>query len=355
MPAASLRERLSWDGCFLLPAMLIVAPATWHNYRLERQFVMVSANGGINFYIGNNPRADGIYGNAQGFSPAVEHQFEECRSLAEKAEGRVLTRGEVSAYWFRQGAAFIRQDLRRYLRLEGLKLKRLVSGIEYSNMYYLSFERKRFTPLLWLFPLGFALLLPLAAAGAVCLLREWRKYALVGIVILVTVLNMLIFFVDERFRLPLAPFLIFIAAVGLVKGARLMADRSQWIVRRGALGLLMVLAAGLTWGAERLDPGRSSIDYCLYLFLGDIHFDRGDYRQALDAYYTSSRLTSNNWASAMEVSKVLLAMGKKDIALNLYRQALPNLSAEIAPLYRQDKDFAALRDLDATNSPMRGH
>ena len=46
---------------FPLPVLaglvIAVAPVTLHNWRAERAFIPVAANGGINFYLGNRPGA----------------------------------------------------------------------------------------------------------------------------------------------------------------------------------------------------------------------------------------------------------------------------------------------------------
>ncbi len=349
------RARLAAGVCFALPLLLLVGLTAAHNWAAEGRLVPVAANGGANFYIGNHSDADGVYRHVDGLAPGIERQAECGRASAERDAGRPLAAADVSAFWFRKGLAFIRADPADFLRLEWLKLCRLLAATEYSSMYYLSFERRELTPALRWVPLGFPLLWALAAAGlaALCVCRRPRRRGS-GAVALVSVIlvagwaaNVLIFFADERFRLPMAPFLALLAAAGWVRGARAIRDRSRAPAGRAGLAALMLLAAGGAWAATRLDPGRSSVDPILRLFLGDIHYQAGDYPRALEEYAHASRLRAPHWEAAMEVAKVLYALGRRDPALAIYRQAWPNLSPLIAAEYDRSKDFAGLRKLDA--------
>ena len=55
---------LAW---VVLGAALCIAPVTARNWFVTGEPVLITAHGGINFYIGNNPRASGT------FTPAAGH------------------------------------------------------------------------------------------------------------------------------------------------------------------------------------------------------------------------------------------------------------------------------------------
>lgn len=345
----SLRARFCAAACFVIPVLLLAGAAVWHNFKIERRFVPVAANGGLNFYIGNSPEANGIFCYVDDISPGIGRQYQTARAAAEQKAGPLRTKAEVSDFWFREGIKCIREDWRRFLQLEWRKLTRLLSPIEYSSMFYLSFEQKHFTHGFRLLFVNFALLLPLAAAGAAALIRNWRAYLICWMMIFVTAFYVLIFFMDERFRLPMVPFLILIAAGGLVKGLQTVFRRSEPVGRRVGTALIMAMAAVLAAGGLKLDPGRPSVEHSLYLHVGDVYYERADYQKALEAYYQSFRLAGCNWEAEMEISKVIFAMGHKETALKLYRQALPNLSPAIRAEYLSDKNFASLQAIVAAD------
>jgi 4-amino-4-deoxy-L-arabinose transferase-like glycosyltransferase len=73
---------------FILP----IAPVTIRNYVTTRQFVPIATHGGLNFYIGNNPEADGTYHHVPGVRPTIVGQAEDA-SRVETREGSFYRRG----------------------------------------------------------------------------------------------------------------------------------------------------------------------------------------------------------------------------------------------------------------------
>ncbi len=57
--AIAARRRAGW---VLLGAILAIAPVTARNWIQGRELVLISSNGGINLYLGNNPRHDETVG-----------------------------------------------------------------------------------------------------------------------------------------------------------------------------------------------------------------------------------------------------------------------------------------------------
>lgn len=337
--AAGLRQ----IAVFILPAAALVGLVALRNFSIERGLVLVSCNGGENFYMGNNPKADGIYCRLPGISPDIEHQKEDVKTAAEAGSGRKLTRAQVSTYWRDRGFAFIRGNFPAFLRLEARKLKRIFSGTEYTNMYFTWFEKPLYTKTLALPAAGFYLILPMAIIGAVLLAGRWRQLALLHIMILLSIINMLIFYVDERYRLPMIPFMIILGAGGIARLLGILGARNMPRVRK--LSALAVAAAALaaTFHIARTEPARLEVEPQLYYNLGEVYFDKGQYRQALDAFYRSSRLAANNWESAVGVSKTLFALGRPDMAAGLYRQAFPCLDRELQASFLRDRDLDGLR------------
>ncbi|HMO26337.1 MAG TPA: DUF2339 domain-containing protein, partial [Tepidisphaeraceae bacterium] len=91
----------------LLGLALTLVPVAARNYAVTGGFYLTTSQFGPNFYIGNNPAADGTYMALRPGRGAPEFERQDATELAERALGRALTPGEVSTYWSDQALAFI--------------------------------------------------------------------------------------------------------------------------------------------------------------------------------------------------------------------------------------------------------
>ena len=355
LPALTgIAPRLKQFGCFILPVIILVGLTAWRNYTIEPGLVLVSSCGGETFFGSNNPKADGIYCRLDGVSPDIEQEKTDVKKVAEAEMGRKLTSAQVSNYWLARGLAFIRNNFPAYLRLEAVKFKRIFSGTEYANMYFLWFERTEFTKTFAVPAVHFYLILPFAVIGAVLFAGEWRKYGLLYIMILLTVLNMLIFFVDERYRLPMIPFLIILGTGGAFRLAETLRAGSRSRLFKLGVSALAIAALFVTIHLYRTEPARLAVAHQLRNNLGEVYYEKGEYEKALKIFYKSSQMAVNNWEAEMGVAKALFALGKKDLAVRLYREAFPNLDKEIRESCLRDRDLDALRSYAGASDEKAG-
>ena len=192
-----------------------VAPAAAYNARTGEP-AAVTANGGINFWFGNNPGARGTFHAPSSEWGAIDSQREVSLALAAGALGRepeTLGEREASAYWFRRGLDWMARHPGEAARLWALKLADTLSSTEYGIQYVPGAYRASFwTP--WLFPLPFGLLLGLAALG-------WpgrsRGRAVLVAWLLAGLAASLLYFTYSRFRLPLLPALMPFAGRGALR------------------------------------------------------------------------------------------------------------------------------------------
>jgi hypothetical protein len=95
----SRTERLGFAGAFVLGLAIVLLPVAVRNYAVSGGFYITTSQAGPNFYIGNNPKADGSYMSLRYGRGAPEFERQDATELAEHALGRTLTPGEVSGYW----------------------------------------------------------------------------------------------------------------------------------------------------------------------------------------------------------------------------------------------------------------
>jgi tetratricopeptide (TPR) repeat protein len=179
-------------------AFAVIVPATIHNFVMSGHLVPMSANVGINLYVGNGPEANGFY-----VSPFGMRGERDPLGIAEAARqaGKPLTMVEASRFWTQRTLETVRAEPVRAAGLFLQKLHCALGAYEAPQIESLDFE-KRYAALLR-FPLlpNWILLLSLSGGALVLLARERFAWTLAGGV-LITALVIAVFFVTARFRLP---------------------------------------------------------------------------------------------------------------------------------------------------------
>lgn len=205
--AVAARRRAAW---LLGGATVALAPVTLRNWVQGGEFVLISSNGGINLYLGNNPR----YEATVDMRPGRDWQ---ALVRAPRLHG-VAGAGPASRFFVTRVAGYARTDPAGFVALQVHKLRSLVAGHEIPRNQEI-YPARRWSPvlrvLLWKVPglaFPFGVLLPLAAVGLVAAARRAPMLvALVGVFGLVVVA----FFVTARYRAPLVPLLALFAAEGV--------------------------------------------------------------------------------------------------------------------------------------------
>ncbi|MCA1586613.1 MAG: glycosyltransferase family 39 protein [Acidobacteria bacterium] len=224
------RSRRRWRAValFLLGVSVTLVPVAVRNYAVGGGFYLTTSQFGPNFYIGNNPQADGTYMSLRFGRGSPEFERVDATEIAERALERPLTPGEVSSYWTNRAWRFITTEPGRWLWLTARKAALLVNATEMIDTESQEAHAEYSWPVRLLQPLAhFGVLVPLAVFGVWITWRDrgrlWILYAL-GLTYAVSTV---IFFVFARYRYPLAPVLLLFATAGVAKLA------SAWRVSKG--------------------------------------------------------------------------------------------------------------------------
>jgi|GEM_PF-1407802 len=207
--------------------------------------VLVSANGGVNFYFGNNVGAAGTFRAPDVAWGDIFEQREVATRRAATALGTTpgaLDASAVSAYWFGEGRAFLFENPGDALALWARKFVANLSSREYGIQVVLASVRES-APSLWLAPLPFGVVLAFAVLSRGRSVR-WR-FALLGWILAATVAALL-YFTYSRFRLPWYPALVPFAAAG----AAALFERGTRRVSVGAAALAIGALALSVWPSE---------------------------------------------------------------------------------------------------------
>ena len=166
----SWKQRLLHTFPLLLGALLVIAPVSLRNYLVGNDWVLISSNAGINFFIGNN--AD--YHKTVSIQPGPEWRKLVARPKSEAGLDRA---SQKSRFFFSRAWEFIRTHPLDYGRLLLDKIYLFWHGHEVGrnqDLYYARNFSSLLSMLLWksfiAFPFG--VLAPLALLGIGLLWRE---------------------------------------------------------------------------------------------------------------------------------------------------------------------------------------
>lgn len=332
--ARTVRSRLAWCLLFAAVASAVVGAVTARNWVVSGEFIPLSWNGGVNFYLGNHPEYDRLVGIRPG--PEWEALMEQ--PLAAGHRGYA----DRSAYFYRQAGDWIANAPGDFVRLLGYKAFLLVRGEEIKRNQDVYFARTYswlLGVLLWKthhFAVPFGLLGPLAAVGMVL---AWRRRPQAGLLLLCIgaySASLLLFFITSRYRLPLVPLLLPFAGYAL-----------SWLVQQGqtrrwrllGIGVAVVVLLAIVSNAG-LRPADPWADAEIHFDLGRVQAQRGQYAAAVRSFGTAVQLDSNYLRAHHNLGAALAALRHYREAEAVYRRALAQapddrgLHLNLAALYR---------------------
>lgn len=376
----------------ILAAGLTISPAAIRNYVVAHDFVPISSNAGINLLLGNNEKANGTIST---MIPGIG-EFDTCYdyprlvSAVEAKVGRPLKDSEVSAYLGAQAKEYMRTHPLDTLELTWRKALLFWGPKEVGNNKEDEIERAN-SPVLHRIPGNFAAATALFMVGLLAPIpgrkkkEDGRRFQVSILVILFIgayFISYLPYFAAGRFRMAVAPFLLFFGAVGLDRMIRLATERNLKAV--GVWLLVLIAAYGLAsrnFSGYQADPAKwhydrgfgfagvgktddaireyeASLainpDYPAALFnLGSLLESKGRYDEAMAYFEAALRIDPNDYWSHYAMAKMLAGRGKLDEAAGHYRSALeseqsPTLYFEYAGvlvgLRKLDEAAEAYRD-----------
>jgi len=345
------RPALVAAALFLLGTGLPILPVTLTNLLAGGEPVLLATQGGVNFFIGNNPESSGAHAVLPGAGSAW--QREDARALAERETGRRLGAGEESSFYYRKGFDFIRGNPGPWLALMAKKAALFWNRAEIGSNRDYGFAARESLVLRATLPLGFALLGPLGLAGLAAALMAGRHtdppLRFLALFTLVYMAGVVIFFVNARFRMPVVPLLILF-------GVRFVATAVPRLVRRQppwSAAAMLAAALVLCWwpipgtvgndafghyhtGNALLSQGKTAEARAAFtraltaqpgypdghLNIGFTHYREGNLDGAETAFREELRLHPDNEKAMHNLGVLSRDRGKTEEAIRWVRRAL---------------------------------
>lgn len=312
---------------------LAVAPATIRNYAVAGDSVLISANAGVNLFVGNNPESDGLYtgelldlgsfGTCFDY-PRIKHDLE--RRL-----GRDLSYSQVSQYFSRQAWGHIRRHPADTAKLMFRKLLLFWSPHELSHNRVVELDREN-SAVLSRLPVGFPFLFASSLLGCAVFFRPNARHrqqgqALYGSsrsfgvllfsIIIVYAASFLPFFNSSLYRVPLVPLLAIFAAVAWKTVLTGIINRE--FMRTGVvfvLGLVIFLAVRVSYVRYEANPAQWH-NTKAWAFT-----QQRDHARAETHYRSASEFDPNDAAHHGGLARALTRQGKLSAAAGAWSQAL---------------------------------
>lgn len=284
--------------------------------------VLLSAQGGVNFYIGNSPSSQGFTAYLPGVGPGWDWTTVE--GLAQVEKGGDLTPYQVDRHFWMKGWEVIKSDPRGWAKLIVRKAGLFWSTVEISNTQDIYHLADRCPILKYLIPIGVPYLLPLTLLG--CWMgrrkREVQGMALYGGGFYI---GSLLFFINYRFRYPIFPLMAIMVSGGIVG---LAGGFPEWWggfrLKRVLIPLsLLIVGFGLPFSAKvGYDPSLREYGF----FTEGVAWEKlGELKRAREAYEEAIKRQPAIPYAHLSLARIALQEGERERALSHLRQELINL------------------------------
>ena len=319
---AALFVKTSWQRFsvrLLLPAVLLLggviagaSPCWIHNFFVARDPVFLSAHGGINLWLGNNPEATG-YPRFPGLHAGQSELLRDSIEIAEAAAGRDLKRSEVSRYWSTKATSYIAANPIAWLRLLAHKVANFWNAFEYDDLGVIRNLREHEI----LFPgLRFGVVAALGLAGMLFSWRQFPSARWIAAALAVEMLAILPIFVTERYRLAVVPGLLILAVLGL---ARLWENFARSAYGNFATQLVLLAATAGFVTLPRHDAALWALDA---YNAGRLALELNDFPRAEQELQRAHDLVPTNAETNFALGNLSLARGDLTAAKKFYEVAL---------------------------------
>jgi len=331
-----------------LGVLIAIVPATIRNFVVAGDFVLITSNGGVNLFIGNNAEADGYTARIPILHDLAAVQGWTCFDQpaivrgVERLEGRRLQASEVSDFFARKAVDFATAQPGATLALAAKKAALFWGPLEVANNRELELVRATSPVLRWL-P-GFPWVLSLALIGALRLVVDLRRTArdhptdmvvLLAGIVLVWFCSHLPFFVAGRYRAALVPLLWLFAAYAVRSVVGLLPARRPRAIAWAAAWLALLACLHVPLADYRPDAGRWHFQRADALRMcGDLDAAIAEFRAATAVARPTDPLPHNNLGGA------LLQKGQAAEAIACFHAALAIDPAYVAARFNLALAFA---------------
>lgn len=327
-------------GAFAAGVALAIAPVTMGNWQRGHELVLISTNGGINFYLGNNER----YDDTLAIRPGLH--WDELKDRPHHSG--VETESGASAWYYGQGLAFWRDHpgdaaalyLRKlYLYFDGPEIPRDtdVRTLRSGPLGVLVSSQSPYVP--------DGLLVPLALVGMALSWKERRRWWLLHGFVAEQAVVAAAFFVTSRYRVPAVPVLAMFACEGVRRVVAAWSGPGP-LASRAAPAAACVLLGGALNLPTRESAGHFDAELDFYRALALRNHERNP-AASLSYFQLATREDPSDARYWFELGNTLDGMGRTRDAIPAWERAGEDDPWDARARRKATLALARLGDLDA--------
>ncbi len=186
---------------FGFPILLIIGSSMIRNYIVVQDIIPVTSIGGIHFYIGNSSKSVGIYTRVKGVRASGFGHYFDGRKVAEKETGKKLKPSQVSKFWKKKAIKEIKENPQHFIKLILRKILYTINYFDVPNNINKNYIKEK-TFIFRHFTFSFGIFSLLGLVGFILSLKN-REFIPIHIFFVIYFLTVIMFFVTDRYRLPL--------------------------------------------------------------------------------------------------------------------------------------------------------
>lgn len=312
-------------AAFILGVALAVLPIIVRNYVQEKDFVPVTALGGLNIYIGNSFEADGRYNLVKRIGNNAETMIRDSIEVAENAAGRKLKPSEVSNYWVKETLASIGRNGPAYLvPLMAKKIVLFWNSYELPDIWDYYFI-KRYIPIISFPLINFSVIAALAFLGAYVARVQKKDISLLGVFVVGYMVSLVAVFITSRYRIQVVPFLAVLAGYAVINLPAILKMPAKKAVTCAAIFLAAIAFCNIPVVRTSFETSYNS--------LGVLLKRAGMIEDAITTYNKAIEIAPNYPSPYYNLGILYRDSGQTDMAVQYFRKAL-----EAAPDFKQARE-----------------
>jgi tetratricopeptide (TPR) repeat protein len=308
---SSAKKYLHNATLIMFGAIIGILPATIHNLAAG-DFVLISSNMGINFYVGNNASASGTYDSPPGLNLTSDFTG---RKVAERQMHRQLKSSEVSSYWSGRALDNIKANPLIFI---GKLLNKTWLYLWYFDIPQAeSIQTQHLFSPLFKIPLpGFGLILILGLIAFIISHKTENTWTVI-LLLAANIVSVTLFFAIGRFKLVGLLGLTTLSGQGvLIIWQAIKIKNYKTVMSISAIAIAVALILFLPRNLSRQEKLASA-----YNNIGIFHYYKGDLDKAIDWYRQSSAILPTFSGALNNIGTYFYLKGQIDSAMAYFNQS----------------------------------